>query len=943
MATRTQRQGAPLRLDSANEWVWHGEQRLQLTPKAFAVLRYLLDHPGRVVTKEEVLRVIWPDTVVSEWALTRCIRQIRRALRETAGAPQYVATVHRRGYQLIGPVQSLESRVQRQNSQPAPSPQHPAPSIVGREAEITQLHRWLEKALAGERQLVFVTGEPGIGKTALVEAFLQSLEASVQRLASKDQTPQPHPVQTLDPRRQTLDASLWIGHGQCIEHYGAGEAYLPVLEALGRLCREPEGKRLVELLNQHAPTWLVQMPALLSPAELGTLQRKIAGTTRERMLREMAEAVEAITAERPLVLWLEDLHWSDYSTLDWLAFVARQREPARLLVIGTYRPVEILGKEHPLRAVVQELHLHRQCEELRLTPLSEVAVTKYLAVRFAGGVTTGSGLWSSDTAAGRSPLQRLAQIVHQRTEGNPLFMVTVVDDLVRQGLLRQSKGGWELKVGIEEVAARVPESLQQMIEKQLERLSPEDQRLLEAASVAGMEFSAAAVAASIDAEVAQVEKQCVGLVRREQFLRARGTNEWPDGTVAARYGFLHALYQQVGYGQVPLGRRIELHRRLGDWEKAAYGERAGEIAAELAVHFERGRDYRRAVQYLYQAGENAIRRSAYVEAIGHLTRGLKLLRTLPDTPERAQHELRLQITLGAPLMATKGWGAPAVGTAYARAWALCQKLENPPQLFPVLFGLWVFYYTRAQLPTAQKLAEQLLHLAHRVQAPPLLLEAHHALGNTLHRRGELATARAYLEQGIALPTPGQHHSSAFLFGLNTGVVGLGYGTFVLWALGYADQALQRSQAMLTLAEDLSHPLSLAWAFNSAAWLHYLRRGGQAAHERAGVALALCSEHGFAQLRAVVSLVWGWALAEQGQAEEGIVQMRQGLAAVRATGAEIGRPRALAVLAKACGQVGQGEEGLSLVAKALAVVDRTGERFDEAELHRLKGELTLQQS
>jgi len=180
-----------------------------------------------------------------------------------------------------------------------------------------------------------------------------------------------------------------------------------VLEALGRLCREPEGKRLVELLSQHAPSWLVQMPALLSTAELEGLQRKVAGATREGMLRKMAEAIEALTVERPLVLWLEDLHWSDYSTLDWLAFVARQREPARLLVIGTYRPVEILGKEHPLRAVVQELHLHRQCEELRLTPLSEVAVTKYLAVRFAGGVTIGSALRSPDTAAGYAPLPTL--------------------------------------------------------------------------------------------------------------------------------------------------------------------------------------------------------------------------------------------------------------------------------------------------------------------------------------------------------------------------------------------------------------------------------------------------------------------------------------------------------------------------------------------------------
>ena len=196
------------------------------------------------------------------------------------------------------------------------------------------------------------------------------------------------------------------------------------------------------------------MPALLSAAELETLQRKVAGATRERMLREMAEAMEVLTVERPLVLWLEDLHWSDYSTLDWLAFVARRREPARLLVIGTYRPVEVIAREHPLKGVKQELQLHGHCEELPLTPLSEAAVAKYLAVRFAGGVTTGSALWSSDTAAGRSPLQRLAQIVHQRTEGNPLFMVTVVDDLVRQGLLEQSEGGWALKVGVEEVAVR---------------------------------------------------------------------------------------------------------------------------------------------------------------------------------------------------------------------------------------------------------------------------------------------------------------------------------------------------------------------------------------------------------------------------------------------------------------------------------------------------------
>jgi predicted ATPase len=231
---------------------------------------------------------------------------------------------------------------------------------VGRDAELAQLHKWLEKALSGERQIVFVTGEPGIGKTTLVETFLH---------------------------RAATDESMWIGRGQCIEHFGAGEAYLPVLEALGRLCRESEHDRLMEVLHQHAPTWLVQMPALLSAAELEALQRKMSGATRERMLREMAEALEVLTAERGLVLWLEDLHWSDYSTLDLLASLARRLEKARLLVLGTYRPVDVIVREHPLKTVKQELELHGHCEELALELLPEGAIAEYMAVRFSVGAT----------------------------------------------------------------------------------------------------------------------------------------------------------------------------------------------------------------------------------------------------------------------------------------------------------------------------------------------------------------------------------------------------------------------------------------------------------------------------------------------------------------------------------------------------------------------------
>src|SRR5262249_39312754 len=260
-------------------------------------------------------------------------------------------------------------------------------------------------------------------------------------------------------------------------------------------------------------------------------------------------------------------------------------------------------------------------------------------------------------------------------------------------------------------------SLQQMIEQQIERLSPAEKRLLEVASVAGAEFSAAAVAAGAGIAVEAVEEQCGELAHHEQFLRVRGTAEWPDGTVAARYEFLHALYQDVLYSRLTARQQQRLHQQIGERVEQAYGERAREIAAELALHFERGRDYRKAIQYLRQAGGNAARRSAHVEAISHFTKGLELLKTLPDTPERTQQELTLQVALGPPLQATKGWAAPEVERAYTRALELCQQRGEPPQLFQVLLGLAAVRLQRAKFQTARELGEQSLRLAQRMHEP----------------------------------------------------------------------------------------------------------------------------------------------------------------------------------------------------------------------------------
>jgi DNA-binding winged helix-turn-helix (wHTH) protein/predicted ATPase len=909
------------RLDLASTGLWRGTQEVKVTGKALGVLHYFVAHPGHLVSKEELFQAVWPQTVVSDATLASCIQELRQALRDDARKPRYIETVHRRGYRFIAPLLPSQpvssSKFQVSSSQSAIRIPQSAITLVGRETELVQLHGWLKKALQGERQIVFVTGEPGIGKTALVEAFLT-------RLANEHEH----------------EHEIRIARGQCIEHYGAGEAYLPILEALGRLCREPGGERLIELLYQHAPTWLVQMPALLTTADLEVLQRKTAGATRERMLRELAEAIEVVTTERPVVLVLEDLHWSDVSTLDWLAFLARRAERARLVVIGTYRPVEILAREHPLKGVKQELQMHGQCQELALDFLREEHVAEYLTQRFASPSPASAGEGRGEGPS-QSPFQRLARVIHRRTDGNPLFMVNVVNHLIAHGVIAQVDGQWVLQGGEAEVARRIPEDLRQLIERQTERLNPAERAMLEVASVAGAEFSAAAVAAGVETTVEAVEEQCAELARHEQFLQASGTSEWPDGTVATRYRFQHALYQEVLYERLPAARRQRLHRQIGERQEAAYGERAREIATELALHFERGRDHRKAIQYLQQAGENASRRSAYAEAISLFTRGLVLLKTLPDTPERTQQELLLQISLGVALMTSKGYAAPEVEAAYARAHELCQQLEDTPQLFPVLFGLLLFYSNRGEFKTALELDRQLQHLIQRHQDPLLLAGSHHTSGLLSFLRGEFASAQTSWARCLALYEPQQAPVHLLLYGHDLGVVAGVLSVFVCWLRGYPEQALSQAQAALALADDLSHPLSLAFAHFWVASLYQGRREVQAVQAHAEGLMSLAQAQGIANGVAHGLIIRGWALAEQGQVEEGIAQIREGLAKVRAIGIESGQTQFLAMLAEAYEQGGQAEEGLSVLAEALAQVDKTGKRFCEAELYRLKGELTLQ--
>ncbi|ETX05536.1 MAG: hypothetical protein ETSY2_22405, partial [Candidatus Entotheonella gemina] len=597
------------RLDLNGGCLWRDTEMIPLRPKTFAVLVYLVDHAGQLVTKQDLLDAVWPQTSVGDSVLKACLHEIRQALGDTAKLQQFIRTVHRRGYRFIAPVTASDVPEVHVPEEVAASGEFPPKAIskppvahgsgilVDREVVLDRLQASLERSRQGERQIVFVTGEAGIGKTSVIEAFM---------------------------RAQPATAGFVLG--QCMEQHGLGEAYDPVLEMLGKLCRGLHGERITAVLRQHAPTWLVQMPWLLDDGDRETLQRELLGATRERMLRELPEALEVITLDIPLVMILEDLHWSDYATLDLIAGLARRREPMRLLLIATYRPVEVILRNHPLREVKPDLVLHQQCTELVLELLDEKAVRMYLTARFPGS---------------QLPVA-LTRLIYRRTDGNPLFLVQLTEALITQGFLVNRGDRWGLEGGLDTVEMALPETLRQMIEQQLRRLEPEALRVLETASVVGVVFTAASVAAAMACDVETVEEWCEQLVHQQHILRPEALRTWPDGTVSARYEFCHGLFQHVAYQRIGVARRVRLHRRIGERVESAYGDRVAEIAAELAMHYRRGQDHARAVRYLRLAADNASRRYANREAVDFLTHALQLAGQLSGAEYATQYTAILE-------------------------------------------------------------------------------------------------------------------------------------------------------------------------------------------------------------------------------------------------------------------------------------------------------------
>jgi DNA-binding winged helix-turn-helix (wHTH) protein/tetratricopeptide (TPR) repeat protein len=580
-------------LDLTNERLWCRDEVAPLTPKAFAVLRRLLEDRGQLVSKEELLRAGWPKTHVGEGVLKVVILEIRRVLGDDPTTPSFIETVPRRGYRFIGP---------RARQAGIPAAVDPRSTPVGRERVLAKLEDRLARALAGQRQLVFLSGEAGIGKTTVLDAFLA---------------------------RAAVEPDLLLARGACLEHYGAAEAYLPVLEAFGRLLREPGAERVLRVLRTHAPSWLLQLPSVEHADDRESPRDSVVGVTNERMLREMADALQALCAVVPVLLVLEDLHWSDHSTLDLLAMLGQRQESARLFVVGSYRPVDAIVARHSVRTLIRDLRLRGQCEDVALEFLRARHVAAYLAQRFGGHAFPAE----------------LARAVHQRTDGNPLFMVRVLDELVAIRVLEREDDRWRLRGPVEQIALSVPDTLRTLVERQIDRLQPEAQRLLEAASLLGHEFTSGSVAAALDSDPSVIEDRCDELARQGEFLSESKLFVRLGGTQVPRYRFTHSLYPQAIGERVSAGWYLRLHQRVGEWLQRTYGAEARVIAGPLAWHFEEAGDYRRAINYLVLAAENAAHRFAYGDTVRVLEQARRLVHKL-DPADRSALEVELLQRIG---------------------------------------------------------------------------------------------------------------------------------------------------------------------------------------------------------------------------------------------------------------------------------------------------------
>jgi len=785
-----------------------------------------------------------------------------------------------------------------------PNPPAPLTNFVGREQEWRSLQAAWEMAGRGCPHCVLITGEAGIGKSRLA-AELRNWVAQ-------------QGVATAHTRSYAAEGGL---------------AYAPIIEWL-------RSEAVYRHLHRLDTIWLSEVARLLPELlidhpHLPRPEAVTASWQRHRLFDALAAAI--LVGNRPLLLVIDDLQWCDQETLEWLRFLLRYDAQARCLIVGTARSDEI-DSEHPLDALLLNLRNDQQLTEIALAPLTQ-AETVLLAQQTTGG-----------ELAHEQGMQ-----LYQATEGNPLFVVEMARARLGLSETRSPVAGAIAQPATVDV--RLPPKIQVVIQSRLAHLSPPALDLARLAATIGRQFTFDVLARASERSEEDLIEQLDELCQR-QIIREQGANI---------YDFGHDKLREVAYGEVSAARRRFLHRRVAQALEAVHAESIDRVSGQLAVHYEQAGVVERAIAYCERAAQAAQQVYATYEAIHYLQRGLALLAQLPNSAHKSKQELTFLFALGPALVGTHGYGFAQVQAVYARAQALAHELGQPPNP-AILRGLALYFVAHRQFARTYEFGEQLLQLAQQtpeVVDPILCIEGHYVLGVTTFWWGEFARSRSHFETVIAAYDVQQHKKHMALYAQDPGVVCLVRLAWTLWYLGYPDQAAQRAEEARRLAQTIGHPYTTGYALSFLTWLACDRRDWPAAETVVTVLEALCRKHGFEYWLAVALVLKGRLQVERGAVEEGIAFILEGMAAQQVADVELYLPYSLSALATGlsratflgvawrsgvsqalghfpaiAGAVGNLAMGLAALEEALATVAERGDRWYEAELHRLQGELLL---
>ena len=777
-------------------------------------------------------------------------------------------------------------------------PGRPSRHSVGRARERTELQAAFGQAARGPGLLMCVSGEPGIGKTTLVQDFLGDLAASGQ--------------------------SYRIGRGHCSDRLAGTGAYLPLLGALDTLLHGPDGDSAAAVMKLFAPTWYLQLARLAADDESAArLRVEVQTGSQERLKRELGAFLRELSVHAPIVLVIEDIHWADLSTIDLLSYVAGMFDTVRVMVLVTSRPSELLLNKHPFAAVKLELQARGSCREILLDFLTLKDVERYLALEFPEH---------------RFPAE-LGSLIHGKTEGSPLFMSELVRYLRDQGVVTRDGDFWMLTQAIPDFEGALPESIRGMIQRKIDTLTDLDRRLLLAGSVQGHDFDSAVIGRAINMDLAEVEERLDHLERVLALVTCLGEHELPDRTPNLRYRFVHILYQHALYSSLRATRRATLSAALARALEQSHGARP-EIASELAMLFDVARDNAKAAEYFLMAAQHAARLFASVEAVALARQALRALENLPDDEERRRRELMTLLTLTRPLIATSGYASAQVEQASDRALALCEQLGGTPLIVPVLTGLWQVHISRGTLPKAHELAERLAAAGRRTGDAFDPHNAHVGLGITAVCRGDLNAGREHLETALEVLPKDFPKARALAYGQDTVSSA---GTWLSLALTFMlqlDKAAEAERAALEWVRDLQHPFSLDYALQMVARRRQLQRDIDGTVDHAQTTMTLARERDFSQMLIVGQMYDVWARSVREPRNEDPDTFSTSLTRYRRTGAGLQVPHYLGMLAEIHLRRGDIDRGIDLVSEALDLAQAQDAHLYEPELIRLQAELLL---